>query len=593
MTLAHHRRPLRRWVARRVLAVVALAVVLTGCTGSPDAAESSPTGGTGRGDVADTSGGTLYVLTDRASFDSLDPQRVLESQDAAFLGAYLHRTLVTYDTGGDDASPALLVPDLATDTGRPNDEATEWSFTLRDDATWADGAPITCADVKYGVSRRFADDVVTGGSPAPLDLLAIPRESDGVTPAYRGPYDGGGQELFDAAVTCQGRTITFRLREPAADFDETTTLLAFSPVRRDRDTGAAYAQEPLSSGPYEVAEYAEGLSLVLRRNPNWNPASDPTRPAHPDEVVVSFGLDPRQVDRRLIADRGEDRFAVSTGVDPANLSLVLDDDALVDRRSNDAGLLVSFLAVDTRSVEVLEHRRAIIAALDRAQLLTARGGEAAVAEADGLVSPALVGDHADTEIWDGLLGPSIRSDGDPALAAAFIEDSGEPMPTLTLDYPDGVVATSEVEVVVESLAAAGIEVEPNPIGQGDYVSQVFRPRRSADLTWLAWQPDWANASTVLQPLLDADSPANLSAVNQPGGLSDDVLADLIDTALAQTDRLAQAELWQQVNRRAVELGLVLPLTVERNPRLWGSGLDGVTYLGPQASYAWADIAPAS
>ncbi len=34
-----------------------------------------------------------------------------------------------------------LVPDLATDLGTPNEDFTEWTFTIRDDATWENGEP--------------------------------------------------------------------------------------------------------------------------------------------------------------------------------------------------------------------------------------------------------------------------------------------------------------------------------------------------------------------------------------------------------------------------------------------------------------------
>ena len=45
------------------------------------------------------------------------------------------------------------MPDLATDTGQSNEDATEWSFTLKDGPVWQDGQPVTCEDLKYGVSR--------------------------------------------------------------------------------------------------------------------------------------------------------------------------------------------------------------------------------------------------------------------------------------------------------------------------------------------------------------------------------------------------------------------------------------------------------
>ena len=48
---------------------------------------------------------------------------------------------------------------MATDPGPPNADASEWQFTLRDGLTWEDGSRVTCEDVKYGVSRTFANDV--------------------------------------------------------------------------------------------------------------------------------------------------------------------------------------------------------------------------------------------------------------------------------------------------------------------------------------------------------------------------------------------------------------------------------------------------
>ena len=100
---------------------------------------------------------------------------------------------------------------MATDTGTHNAAATQWSFTLRDGVTWQDGSPVTCEDVKYGVSRTFATDVINQGPTYAIAYLDIPYEADGKTSRYKGPYAGTGQTLFDQAVSCHGKTITFNL----------------------------------------------------------------------------------------------------------------------------------------------------------------------------------------------------------------------------------------------------------------------------------------------------------------------------------------------------------------------------------------------
>ena len=67
------------------------------------------------------------------------------------------------------------VADLATDTGTSTRAARSWEFTLKDGVKWEDGKPITCEDFKYGTSRVFATDIITGG---PNYILELPRRPD-------------------------------------------------------------------------------------------------------------------------------------------------------------------------------------------------------------------------------------------------------------------------------------------------------------------------------------------------------------------------------------------------------------------------------
>ena len=82
-----------------------------------------------------------------------------------------------------------LVPDLATDTGQMSDGGKTWKFTLVDTAKWQDGQKVTCEDVKYGISRTFATDVISNG---PTYILTLPRHPQGRRRLVRlqGPLQG-------------------------------------------------------------------------------------------------------------------------------------------------------------------------------------------------------------------------------------------------------------------------------------------------------------------------------------------------------------------------------------------------------------------
>lgn len=130
---------------------------------------------------------TLYLLKSEADFDYYDPQRIYTAEDQAFFGATIMRSLVAYSYSSDPSTSNALVPDMATDTGSANADVTVWTFTLRDGLTWQDGSPVTCEDVKYGVSRTFATDVINGGPLYAYEYLDIPTADDGSS-QYKGPY---------------------------------------------------------------------------------------------------------------------------------------------------------------------------------------------------------------------------------------------------------------------------------------------------------------------------------------------------------------------------------------------------------------------
>ena len=170
----------------------------------------------------------------------------------------LSRSLTSYKLSTNDEEANTLVPDLATDTGTPSNGATPGSFTLREGATWQDGSPVTCEDVKYGVSRTFATDVITDGPQYAVAYLDIPKDKDGAS-VYKGPYvtKNNDTAAFDKAVVCDGQTITFNLAQAVPDFNYTVTL-GFSPVPKAADTGEKYDDKRRLQRPVQDPGVLEG-----------------------------------------------------------------------------------------------------------------------------------------------------------------------------------------------------------------------------------------------------------------------------------------------------------------------------------------------
>jgi peptide/nickel transport system substrate-binding protein len=569
-----------------VLGAVA-ALVLSACGGG-SSDDEDPAAGNGP-----VKGGTITFLTIQDQINHLDPQRNYTGEDLAFTSAYLNRTLTSYKVSTDEKTANELTPDLATDTGTPNEDATSWSFTLKEGPKWEDGSPITCEDVKYGVSRTFATDVITDGPQYAVAYLDIPKDKDGAS-VYKGPYvtKGNDTAAFDKAVVCEGNTITFNLADPVPDFNFTVTLSSFSPVPKAADTGEKYDQKPVSSGPYKIQEYTIGNQLVLVRNENWDPETDDYRGAYPDKIVVKFGQDPTVIDQRIIRDSGDDARTTTFGdsIQASNLAAVFNDPRMADRRTDEFDAYVYYYAVNVSKVPNLQHRQAIAAALDRGQIRTISGGKYAGTLADGVIKPNLPADYAESGMWTGLLGGEVPDAGSPDLAKQLIEESGEPMPEIRFDYSQTPERDKEAAAVVTSLKKAGITVKPNPIEPGQYYSIVLDPEKAGELMWSGWGPDWPNASTVVPELFTPAGGFNLSQVD------DADFSARVQEAKTNTDRASQSEQWRELNKEAMEQAWAIPTLFGRTQTMAGSKVkaasgenDNVYVWAPYSSWSYTDL----
>ena len=573
---------------RRGIAAIAFgsaaALLVAGCSGggaaSPTAASSLA------GGVPAKAGGTLYYLTDQAA-DHLDPQRTWIRRDIANETRMVYRTLTSYPVGSGKAG-TKLVADLATDTGTASDGGKSWRFTLKDGVKWQDGSDITCADLKYGVSRTFATDVITGGPSYALQFLGIPRDPRGRS-AYKGPYvrDAAGQALFDKAVTCVAKTITFNLSKPIADFNQVVSRPAFAPYKASLDKGDKSNFAVFSSGPYKLeGTWTHGSGGTFIRNANWSPGTDTIRRALPDKIVITEGLNDVAIAQRLISDQLTDRFAVTDRSIPPTLRPNVNvNPAMSTRSENVQTPFVDYLVPNfTRMTNPLV-RQALAMSTNKSGWVAANGGTDAGTPAQSIIGPAVPGD----QVFNALHAPDA---GDPSKSRALLAQAGVKVP-----YPITVTFSGGTPVIQKAVAAltAGWQAGGFAVTVKDTTdtnSDLIDSPASADtydVTPASWAPAWPSASSVIPPLFD--SRVNLSATSNGwdyGYYKSDSVNRAIDAAYAMVDPTRAAQMWGSVDQGLARDVAYIPLRTQKSFLGWGSGVRG--WVDNPAVFGYPDLA---
>jgi peptide/nickel transport system substrate-binding protein len=515
-------------------------------------------------------GGTLHVL-DEGTVLSWDPQRVYSSSDMSVANRLFSRTLTTFAPGTTRDQQRTLVPDLARDTGTTGDGGRTWSFVLRAGAAWQDGRPVTCADVKYGISRQFAVDRLQGGPQYGLRYLDIPRNPNGSS-RYAGPYRKTGQALFDKAVSCRGNTLGVRLNQPLPDFNRMVSLPAFSPFRADHDQGSGSNLEVFSNGPYMLkGAWKPGTGGVFVRNPHWDAAQDPIRKAYPDQVAFTEGLDTQQVVQRLVADRGDDAAAVThTSVPPAAVESALSAPGVRSRSTNPLSPLVEYLAPNLKSPSManFKARQALAMSTDRTAYVQAMGGTRTAVPTTAVISQTLDAYRSFDPFGVGL-------SGDPKRAKVLLQQSGlaSPVP-LRVVYRKGILRDRAMAALKARWEQAGFTVTLIPLDSRytTTVNQAAYANR-ADVFWGLWEADFGSALTMIPPLFD--SRVNLSAAGSGqdlGYVNNPALNARMDAAARVRDDAARARAWGDLDETIARLAGSVALVNQRSMFLHGSAV---------------------
>ncbi|NYE21448.1 TIGR04028 family ABC transporter substrate-binding protein [Microbacterium immunditiarum] len=231
-----------------IRAVAALAAVATAATLASCASSSAPSGsGAPAGDPV--TGGTLTYL-EHQTFTNLYPPQA---------GFYPNGGVVNNITARltwQNPETLEIEPWIATEW-TVNEDATEYTFDLRGEATFSDGTPIDAA----AVAKNF--DTYGLGNPG-LGLTVSEAINN-----------------YESSQVVDEDTVTFRFSAPAPGFLQATSTInsgLLSPETLDlslEEFGAGNATEIVGSGPFVITDERLGTELTFeaREDYDWAPPS--------------------------------------------------------------------------------------------------------------------------------------------------------------------------------------------------------------------------------------------------------------------------------------------------------------------------------
>lgn len=350
-----------------------------------------------------------------------------------------------------------FVPDLA-ESYEISEDGREYTFVIRQDATFQDGEPVTADDVIYTVTQA---------------------QDPNVKSPKRANWDGVGVEKIS------DREVRFTLKSPYAPFIENATL-GILPLHLWKNVSAeefpfsSLNIEPVGSGPYKVSSVrrsASGIPEVYTLSPFRNYALG--RP-YLSKITFTFFENEQQ----LVAAVKSGAVDAASGISPAHLRDL--PEGTVRRAPLNRVFGVFFNQNQSELLRDATVRKALDMALDR----------------DAIVENVLsgFGTPIDDPLPPGILGTGSAaqdaSSTDPALVArAYLEKTGwtwsedehalikkkDKKTTTALAFTLSTANVPEMrataEQVRDSWERMGARVDVKIFEQGDLNQNVIRPRK--------------------------------------------------------------------------------------------------------------------
>jgi peptide/nickel transport system substrate-binding protein len=572
--------------------LLALALTASACGGGTDEpTQDSGPAATGEAPV----GGTLKLALQSDVQEAFDPQKEYYGVAWAFDRCCLLRTLLSYNGKTTAQGGADVQPDLASAMPEVSADGLTWTFTLKPGIAYApplDDVTVTAQDFIRAMEREACGECSTGGYSFYYSTI------EGFDEFAAGEADSiSGLEAPDDS------TLVVRTSAPTGDLPFRMAMPAAAPIPPlpgdpDARFGVAtghddnYGRFLIGTGPYmfegtdqldfslppedqdPVSGYDVGRSIVLVRNPSYDPDSDDLREGYVDRIEVVIGGDSN--DLALKVDAGE-LDMVYDGVPPAaQIRQYATDPELQDQIHSDPSDAVRYIEMNLANPPFDDPnvRIALNYALDKEGFRQLRGGPLFGELAGHIMVNSLQGDQL--KDYDPYPSPNGRADvtaAKAAMAASTYDTDGDGVCDHTscrgivtiIDEADPY--PKQTALLQQTLEPLGITLDVKTFERTTMYSKCEDPNSHWALCpSVSWGKDYPDGFTFGPPLFSQDAIGPESCCNDPMvGATPDILRGRgydpsipIPSAEEQIDECIplsgdqRLECWAQLDRYLME-----------------------------------------
>jgi peptide/nickel transport system substrate-binding protein len=471
-----------------------------------------------------SSAAATLVVDNSFTIKTSDPQRAFDPT-ASIIDRAIFDTLFTYNKGDLTTPIALLVQSWKASNG-----AKTFTFQLKKNVHFANGNPLTSADVVFSLNRL----INIKGNPA--FLLA------GITVSAHGKYT---VVMKSATPATQ---LTAILANPSTGIVNSKLVKAHGGTAAADASTADKAEQFLNtsasigagSGPYTLKDYSTTSQITLVPNAKYWGAKKPGF----GTVVVRNMLAPTQL---LNVQRGSHEVAIDLSSDQAQ---TLKNNSKVHVSLQPSTWIFWLFTNNDSSVSSItsnkQFQTAVRYALDYKSIVSIAGPGAI--QAPGMIPSMFLGALPQKD----AIGQNVTK------AKAALASSGVASQQVTLEYPsdltiNGVPFTTMAQRVQANLQSVGFNVTLSGSPTSNWLTKYRDGKMAFGLS--LWGPDYPDPADYL-----AFTPGQLVGLRAgwPKG-SDPAIEKLAAKALVTTAAKARKSIYQQIQLQLNQRGPFIPL----------------------------------
>jgi peptide/nickel transport system substrate-binding protein len=477
----------------------------------------------------ETARASVFVFAHPTAFPDLDPARSFSNDSVVTSNCY--ETLTFYNPPG---APELLSPVLATEW-EANEDATEWTFKLREGVTFQDGEPFNAEAVKYAIDKTMEIGVGAAYIWDPVEEIEV---VDDYTVkfhlSYAAPLDLIASSGYGAWI--------------------------YSPKAYDEHDSQWFNQGNCAgTGPYSIESYERGSRLVMTRYEDywggWEPGQF-------EKIIFEISQDPVVLQQKI--ESGTADFTYDIPPDNVeNIRLTRDDIVVYTNPSFQN--LVGLLNTKKPPLDNVLVRQALSYSFPYQQFIDAIMGERAT-KARGVVPAGMWGHGTDLFQYDYNLAKA-----EELLTEAGYADGGF---DLLMTYSSGDLDEQQLgEVWKAELAKLGINLEVRGMNwEAQWDLAKSDPQNAQDVFVMYWWPDYVSPYSFLYSMFHSEEDIlfNLDYYSNPD------YDELIDSAnqIAGTDREQAEQMFIQAQEILLDDAVSLFFYDVANTHLALASVDG-------------------